>query len=36
MKHGRHGLLGKANGRLALKSVKGKGTTVDLWFPRDP
>ena len=28
-----HGVVTQSGGRLVLKSAKGKGTTVELWFP---
>jgi len=28
-----HGIMVQAGGRLVLKSMRGKGTTVELWFP---
>jgi PAS domain S-box-containing protein len=31
-----HGLLQETGGRLSLKSTKGQGTTVEMWFPVAP
>lgn len=30
-----HGVAAQSGGRLTLKSVKGEGTTAEIWLPRD-
>ncbi len=30
-----HSVAAQSGGRLTLKSVKGKGTTAEIWLPRD-